>query len=68
VNGYNGDSQQRITESIHPTLKISDHVDVNAPMHVTNLGIYDLILGYTYLRNHGIVVDPVMRRVWFRPN
>jgi hypothetical protein len=37
-------------------------------MHVTNLGTYDLILGYTYLRNHGIVVDPVMRKIWFRPN
>jgi hypothetical protein len=35
---------------------------------MTNLGIYDLILGYTYLRNHGIVVDPVMKRVWFRLN
>jgi hypothetical protein len=30
---------------------------------MTNLGTYDLILGYTYLRNHGIVVDPVMGRV-----
>jgi hypothetical protein len=37
-------------------------------MHVTNLGTYDLILGYIYLRNHGIVVDPVMGKVWFRPN
>lgn len=68
VNGYSGDGQQRITESIHPTLKIGDHVDANAPMHVTNLGTYDLILGYTYLRNHGIVVDPAMGKVWFRTN
>jgi hypothetical protein len=57
-----------ITESIHPTLKIGDHIDANAPMHVTNLGTYDLILGYTYLRNHGIVIDPAMGKVWFRLN
>jgi hypothetical protein len=37
-------------------------------MHVTNLGTYDLILGYTYLRNHGIVVDPAIGKVWFRLN
>jgi hypothetical protein len=68
VNGYNRDGQQRITESIHPTLKISDHINANTPMHVTNLGTYDLILGYTYLRNHGIVIDPAIGKVWFRPN
>jgi len=37
-------------------------------MYVTNLGTYDLILRYTYLRNHGIVVDPAMGKIWFRPN
>jgi transposase InsO family protein len=68
VNGYNGDGQQRISESIHPTLKIGDHIDSNAPMHVTNLGTYDLIIGYTYLKNHGVVVDPAMGKIWFRPN
>jgi predicted aspartyl protease len=68
VNGYNGDGQQRISETIHPTLKIGDHVDSNAPMHVTNLGTYDLIIGYTYLKNHGVVVDPAMGKIWFRPN
>jgi hypothetical protein len=57
INGYNGGGQQCISESIYPTLTIGDHVDANALMHVTNLGLYNLILGYTYLRNHGIVVD-----------
>ena len=68
VNGYSGDGQQNITESIHPTLRIGNHLDANAPMHVTNLGTYDLIIGYTYLKNHGIVVDPAMGKIWFRPN
>jgi hypothetical protein len=50
-------------ELIHPTLKISDHINVNALIHITNLGIYNLILGYTYLRNHGIIIDLIIRRV-----
>jgi hypothetical protein len=62
VNGYDGGGEQRITESIHPTLTIGEHVDANAPMHVANLCSHDLILGYTYLRNHGIVIDPGPRQ------
>ena len=37
-------------------------------MHIINLGLYDLILGLSYMRNHGIVIDPAKNRMWFRPN
>jgi hypothetical protein len=32
-------------------------------MHVMNLGTYNLILSYTYLRNYGIIINPAIRKV-----
>jgi hypothetical protein len=68
VNEYNENNQQRIFESIHFILKIKDHIDLNAFMHVMNLRIYDLIINYLYLKNHNVVINPVMSKIWFRPN
>ena len=63
IRGYNGKGQQKITESIHSTLRIGDHIDANTPIHVINLDLYDLILDLPYMRNHGIVVDPIKNRI-----
>ena len=63
IRGYNGEGQQKITESIYPTLRIRDHINANAPMYVINLNLYDLILGLPYIRNHGIVIDPAKNRI-----
>ena len=63
IRGYNNEDQQKVIESIHPILRIGDYINANAPIYIINLGLYNLILGLPYIRNHGIVVDPTKNRM-----
>ena len=64
--GYQGREKQTISHSFHPTVILDGHADSNAPMLVTKMPAYPVIIGMGYLRNHGAVLDTVGRRIYYR--
>ena len=39
-----------------------------APLLITNLGNYNMILGLLWLRMYGVVIDFAANRMMFKPN
>ena len=57
IKGFDGHLATRpITHAIYPGLTVQDHSELTAPMLITPLGQYPIILGKPWLNQHGVVL------------
>lgn len=68
VKAFNGKKATRITHGVYPHMTIDGHSELTAPLLLTDLGAHDIILGYPWMKKHGVSVDCLNDRLVFRPN
>ena len=49
-------------------MAVKGYKESTAPLLITNLGNYNMILGLPWLRMYGVVIDFVANRMMFKPN
>lgn len=67
LKGFDGKLSEPITQSINPTLQVQGHSELTAPMLITTLGQYEVILGKPWLQKHAVWVHPVTNELLFTP-
>ena len=57
IQGFDGRAAKPITHAIYPTLTIGTHHENFAYLLIRNLGNHPMILGRSWMKKHGVIID-----------
>ena len=66
VKVFNGQRANRITHGVYPYITINGYSELTAPFLITDLGAYDIILGYPWIKRHGVSINCLNDKLVFR--
>ena len=67
IQGFDGKVAKPITHAIYPTLTVGDHIESLAPLLITKLRNYLMILGQPWMKKHGVIIDMTNNSLAFWP-
>ncbi len=59
IQEFDGRAAKPITHAIYPTLTISTHIESLAPLFITKLENYLMILGRLWMKKYGVIIDMI---------
>ena len=68
IKAFNGQKANRITHGVYPYITIDGYSKLTAPFLITDLGAYNIILGYPWMKRHGVSIDCLNNKLVFRIN
>ncbi len=57
IQGFDGRAVKPITHAIYLTLTIGTYIESLAPLLITKLGNYPMILGRPWMKKHEVIID-----------
>ena len=66
VKAFNGQRVHRITHRVYPYITIDGYSELTAPFLITNLGAYNIILGYPWIKRYGVSINYLNDKLVFR--
>ena len=67
IQRFDGRAAQPVTHAIYPTLSIESHIESLAPLLITKLGYHLIILGYQWMKKHGVLLHMINDCISFFP-
>ena len=66
VKAFNGQRANRITHGVYPYITIDGYSELTAPFLITDLGAYNIILGYPWIKRHRVSINYLNDKLVFR--
>ena len=68
VKAFNSQKANRITYGVYPYITIDGYSKLTASFLITDLGAYDIILGYPWIKRHRVSINCLNNKLVFRIN
>ena len=68
VKAFNSQKANRITYEVYPYITINGYSKLTALFLITDLGAYNIILGYPWIKRHRVSINCLNNKLVFRIN
>ncbi len=67
IQEFDGRAAQPVTHAIYPTLSAGSYTESLALLFITKLGHHPMILGRSWMKKHGVLLDMINGSISFSP-